>query len=631
MSRTPYLDLNIPDKSSKGFVVTDVFEPNFTKLDQEAERVNLRKMSTEDNIEELKNATRYNVGDVVEVLGYYSAGDGARHPRQKKATGYNGSDAVIGADGSIWGIVHNGNVEACWFGANADRTDNDIFIQKAISCDGVVDVSLSFKIYKTSNVIQIFSNKRLGEGVLVGLNYTKPIIQAFDGVYKLSKLQLEYENYEKIEENSIGIRLKNAYMSVFNDIRIWNVYRGIESKEGYTFSTDISDINVGNYKDCALYLKSDNTESTGTTIRNIYTQTRLKDDNTREVVRCAFDIGNQTELTMIQANSEWGNFTDSCFVFEEMENANITAWHIEGVSFGDALFKIKNVGNFNISNGTCMNNFELKNGNSVISLYGEKNGVINFKSNTSLNNKPLDVELHYLKRFDGTEKNTRSVVFENVCGWLYKPTSQVTPYEFYPFNSGSNEKGGDESFKILTKIRAEDLVQKDDKREISVDVAKSQIIGGAVVENTGVFNTMNMLKLYKNNSFNQYSIWGNVLDCPVSSGTLLTFKREDDLKGSVQMAFDHNSFYTRFVFSESNAPWIKVSGTGVQQLDTPYHATQMSKLGILDSYHQYLTELHEYEKSQNAQSDAGVMNLNVIQQPVIPTKVEAYAKEYNLI
>lgn len=66
-------------------------------------------------------------------------------------------------------------------------------------------------------------------------------------------------------------------------------------------------------------------------------------------------------------------------------------------------------------------------------------------------------------------------------------------------------------------------------------------------------------------------------------------------------------------------------------LDTPYHATQMAKLGILDSYHNYLSELHEYEKSQNVQSDSGIMNLNILQSPVIPVEVKEYAKEYNLI
>ncbi|MGL5707473.1 MAG: hypothetical protein ACRDDF_04325 [Aeromonas sp.] len=45
MSTTNYLGLNIPDKNSKGRVVTEVFEPNFTKLDQNAEVVDRDKNS----------------------------------------------------------------------------------------------------------------------------------------------------------------------------------------------------------------------------------------------------------------------------------------------------------------------------------------------------------------------------------------------------------------------------------------------------------------------------------------------------------------------------------------------------------------------------------------------------------
>ncbi|MGL5717716.1 MAG: hypothetical protein ACRCX2_32190 [Paraclostridium sp.] len=43
MSITSFLGLNIPDKNSKGRVVTDVFEPNFTKIDQNAEIVDVDK------------------------------------------------------------------------------------------------------------------------------------------------------------------------------------------------------------------------------------------------------------------------------------------------------------------------------------------------------------------------------------------------------------------------------------------------------------------------------------------------------------------------------------------------------------------------------------------------------------
>ncbi len=87
----------------------------------------------ENTINDLIASTKYSVGDVVEVLGYYTKGDGAGHQRQKKPEGYNGTDAVIGVDGSVWGIVHNGEVNVSWFGAKGNGiTDDTVAIQKAL-------------------------------------------------------------------------------------------------------------------------------------------------------------------------------------------------------------------------------------------------------------------------------------------------------------------------------------------------------------------------------------------------------------------------------------------------------------------------------------------------------------------
>ena len=44
MPSTPHLGLNIPEKTDKGKVVTEVFDPNFTKIDQFAERVDTNKL-----------------------------------------------------------------------------------------------------------------------------------------------------------------------------------------------------------------------------------------------------------------------------------------------------------------------------------------------------------------------------------------------------------------------------------------------------------------------------------------------------------------------------------------------------------------------------------------------------------
>ncbi|MGL5229576.1 MAG: hypothetical protein ACRC8F_02010 [Cetobacterium sp.] len=75
-----------------------------------------------DTIEDLKKSKKYKIGDIVEVLGYYSKGDGAGHRRQKVAEGYTGEDAVIGADESIWKVVLSDYIDIRWLGAKNDGT-----------------------------------------------------------------------------------------------------------------------------------------------------------------------------------------------------------------------------------------------------------------------------------------------------------------------------------------------------------------------------------------------------------------------------------------------------------------------------------------------------------------------------
>ena len=84
-----------------------------------------RKSNVVGTIEDLKNSKKYKVGDVVEVLGYYSAGDGSGHSRQKVAEGYAGKDAIIGVDKSIWRIAHSGEINVSWLGAVGDGLTDD--------------------------------------------------------------------------------------------------------------------------------------------------------------------------------------------------------------------------------------------------------------------------------------------------------------------------------------------------------------------------------------------------------------------------------------------------------------------------------------------------------------------------
>lgn len=87
--------------------------------------------------------------------------------------------------------------------------------------------------------------------------------------------------------------------------------------------------------------------------------------------------------------------------------------------------------------------------------------------------------------------------------------------------------------------------------------------------------------------------------------------------------YTHKSGVITFVSKGSIAP-VKT----FQALDTPYYTRKMEEEGIYADYVAYRDKLHEYENSQTAEE---TMLLPVLQEPVIPESVKAFAEKYNLI
>lgn len=126
---------------------------------------------TVDTIEKLKELRFLKVGDVIEVLGYYQAGDGAGHKRVIANTD-DGSGVQLN-NGLYANIVHNREVNVSWFGAINDvYYDSDTALFKTPS--GIDNSTIIEKALNNPNIKTVFITKDYG--------INKPIVCTRGGI-----------------------------------------------------------------------------------------------------------------------------------------------------------------------------------------------------------------------------------------------------------------------------------------------------------------------------------------------------------------------------------------------------------------------------------------------------------------
>lgn len=187
--------------------IGDSYDLDYEVVDKEtADRVGIgtykTTLRTADTIEDLKRLN-LKAGDVVEVLGYYTKGDGAGHKRKIESED-DGSGVQLD-NGLYANIVHNGELNVSWFGAKGDGvTDDTQAIQKAINiCD---IVKLNSSKYKVVGTIVLKNNISLdGNDTTFLLEQRTPIFDISQSDIKIKNVSFKTKQQGFYESSRVVI------------------------------------------------------------------------------------------------------------------------------------------------------------------------------------------------------------------------------------------------------------------------------------------------------------------------------------------------------------------------------------------------------------------------------------------
>lgn len=627
-----------------------------------------QKLDKQDTIEDLKKSTQYAVGDVVEVLGYYVKGDGANHKRKKMPAGYGEADAIVGADGSVWGIVHSGEVNVSWFGAKGDGVNDDtLAFENSLKFEASTIIDLDIYITNMEIVgydIDIKSNLKNpyhldAKDIGVIRPHTKSnkddfLIKfdfGFDRTIKLQGLRFYGNNSQKkgiklskinhrgiIDHFTVGnfpstaILFQECYDTHINDLKL--------TSSAITEGSALESVSSNNLR----FLNS-MFEGNGRHL-NISTSFNLS------FVNCKF------EYAGVNRNISKINIEKSCYfvTFDNLDVYECTVVEFQretGVSYGDIYY----FATISDSNSIIFGNVKYSCGG----VSGDESGGKFIKTTNSYNVSFEGMKAIFLTNLaNSIDLFANSTMADCHLNFSHKGSS-TRDYALIKIGANcildSNLVTVENDAFVYECVGRSTI--KNNNNFTNHDYYKSNLFYNKelLTNDTVVFEEMSNLKL---NSFTDTigTIYAygqkviNVENCTISkvvnfmedvtfiSSGITNIKNQGGKGGFYNVGFTDLQLTQNDVVNYSankdgiffqNGDKKSLTINIATALDTPYHASNMQKRGILDSYHNYLTELHEYEKSKNIQSDSQIMNLNILQPPVIPVKVEEYAKEYNLL
>lgn len=192
------------------------------------------KLTKADTIEDLKTMRFLKVGDIVEVLGYYTAGDGAGHKRIIKAED-DGSGVQL--SNGLWGnIVHNGEVNVSWVGgvynSNSKSSQNYQALIKALNTGFCVIISQDYYIEQSGN--NIINNNFVLKGenkatLYINIKNRENFFKINSNIKKLYLQNLKIILESSVYDGTLFVIKENIFIE---DVNILNNYINFKFNKG---------------------------------------------------------------------------------------------------------------------------------------------------------------------------------------------------------------------------------------------------------------------------------------------------------------------------------------------------------------------------------------------------------------
>ena len=609
-------------------------------------------------IAELQSRKNLKVGDIVEVLGYYTAGDGAGH---KRIIANEDDGSGVQLSNKLWAnIVHNGEVNIKWLGAKGDGvTDDTSIFEKAIKKYKriilpigtfilskqlnvkdklIVGSGKKLSIIKpsktfTSNSIIKFLDSNYGglDNLIIDGNQTNVIGLTIGEEDKSHvAVDLNFKNIDVVGCKNGGIHfIANLQQVCFENIFISSSVNGIgfNIKANDCFFTNINvnyclvgmDISTTaskfvNFKiDWCSHTHGNNhkvTDSYGVIFREVYTS----DFTNFEIQRCFSNGIKIIRITLSTLNL----ILDSNGSHEKIPGNYEGEWDSFGnqIEFGVLL---KSKVNFRITGSeNTLKNFSINRSSfSVEYNYGDI-----FIDKNSLNDDLYERNIF----MNGVNKNVKKV--DNIFGYEYTPINFLNPIFFN--TSGTEIKKEENLFIVETNEEANYsgialLLNKDKNYDFLIDEEYTIIFKVDRKTTDEKIMAIPHITATVNNKHYEVKIFEETRSGYISTTYINYIKIKETNSGKFRFSWQKNGSSGKQQLNIKNLYAVAYKGriedkylldniisnnfyltttnditptSQIQQLNTIYHLEKMKRENVYDDYIAYMDEKIAYDKQQ---------------------------------